>query len=98
MDNYLPIIITAIVAPLVMKLVEFVLDKSSEKSKQMAAKLEGLSLRVDELKDKNFRQEIEIGVLKSQLAERDHAMTERDKLIAELRKELDQLRDQRGHE
>lgn len=98
MDNYLPIIITAIVAPLVMKLVEFVLDKSSEKSKQMAAKLEGLSLRVDELKDKNFRQEIEIGVLKSQLAERDHAMTERDKLIAELRKELDQLRDQKGHE
>ncbi len=98
MDNYLPIIITAIISPLVLKLVEFVLDKSSERSKQMTAKVEGLSLRVDELKEKNIRQEIEIGVLKSQLADRDRAMTERDKLISELRKELDQLRDQKGHE
>ncbi len=98
MDNYLPIIITAIISPLVLKLVECVLDKSSERSKQMTAKVEGLSLRVDELKEKNIRQEIEIGVLKSQLADRDRAMTERDKLISELRKELDQLRDQKGHE
>jgi len=98
MDNYLPIIITAIISPLVLKLVEFVLNKSSEQSKQMNAKIEGLSTRVDELKDKNIRQEIEIGVLKAQLRDRDQAMTERDKIIAELRKELDQLRDQKGHE
>lgn len=95
MDNYLPIIITAIISPLAMKLVEFVLDKSSERSKQMTAKVEGLSLRVDELKEKNLRQEIKIGVLESQLADRDRAMTERDKVIADLRKELDLLREQK---
>lgn len=98
MDNYLPILITAIISPLMMKAVEFILNKSSEQSKQMTTKIEGLSARVDELKEKNIRQEIEIGVLKAQLRDRDQAMTERDKIIAELRKELDQLRDQKGTE
>jgi len=98
MDNYLPILITAIISPLMMKVVEFVLNKSSEQSKQMTAKIEGLSSRVDELKEKNLRQEIEIGVLKAQLHDRDKAMTERDKIISELRKELDQLRELKGHE
>lgn len=96
MDNTLAIVITAIVAPLMLKSVEFIFNKSSEQSKQMNAKLEGLSARVDELKEKNLRQEIEIGVLKAQLRERDSAMTERDKIIAELRTELDHLRDQKG--
>lgn len=98
MNSYIPIIITAIIAPLFMKLIEFVLDKSSEKSKQMTTKIDGLSARVDELKEKNLRQEIKIGVLEAQLHDRDQAMTERDKIIAELRKELDQLRDQKAHE
>ena len=98
MDNYLPILITAIISPLMMKAVEFVLNKSSEQSKQMTAKIEGLSSRVDELKEKNLQQEIEIGVLKAQLHDRDQAMTERDKIIAELRKELDMLREQKGRE
>lgn len=98
MDNYLAILITAIISPLMMKTVEFILNKNSEQSKQMTTKIEGLSARVDELKEKNLRQEIKIGVLEAQLHDRDQAMTERDKVIAELRKELDQLRDQKGRE
>jgi hypothetical protein len=89
------IIITAIVSPLALKLIEFVLNKSSEQSKSVAAKIEGLSTRVDELKQKNIEQQIEIGVLKAQLLDRDRVMQERDRLIAELKKELDKLRDEK---
>lgn len=90
--DYTGIVITAIVSPLMLKIIEYVLNKSSKQSETMKAKIEGLSARVDELKEKNIRQEIEINILRSQIQDRDKEMLERDKLIAELRVELDELR------
>ena len=92
------IIITAIVSPVTLKILEYFFVKSSEQTRNVNAKIEGLEKRVDELKEKNFQQAIEINVLKAQLMDRDRQMTERDRIIAELRKELDELRDQEEHE
>lgn len=96
MPELIPIIITAIVSPLTLEVIRFLFSKSSEQTRTVNARIEGLSQRVDELKDKNFRQAIEIEVLKAQLTERDHQMTERDRLIAELKKEIDELRGERN--
>ncbi len=95
MSDLVPIIITAIVSPLTLEVIRYLFSKSSEQTRTVNAKIEGLEKRVDELKDKNFRQAIEIEVFKAQLAERDHQMTERDKLIAELKQEIDELRKDR---
>lgn len=93
MSDLIAIIITAILSPLSLKALEYFFSKSSEQSRTINAKIDGLEKRVDELKEKNFSQAIEIEVLKSRLSERDRQMTERDKLIAELKKELDILSD-----
>lgn len=94
-DVVLTAIITAILSPLALKTLEYFFSKSSEHTRDVNKKIEGLEKRVDELKDKNFQQSVEIAVLKSQLEARDRAMTERDKLIAELKKEIESLRSER---
>ena len=97
--DLLSIIITAIISPVALKILEYIFNKSSEQTRTVTAKIEGLEKRVDELKEKNFKQAIEINVLKAQLEDRDRQMTERDRIIAELRKELDALRsDKAEHE
>lgn len=95
MTDLLPIIITAIVSPLTLEVIRFLFSKSSEQTRTVNSKIEGLEKRVDELKEKNFQQSVEIAVLKSQLQERDRAMTDRDKLIAVLQKEIEELRGER---
>lgn len=84
MENIEAILVTALVSPLFLKVVEFILNKNSEQSKAIAAKIEGLAARVDELKEKNLRQEIEIGVLKNQLVEKDRQIAELKREIADL--------------
>ncbi len=96
MTDLLPIIITAIVSPLTLEVIRFLFSKSSEQTRTVNSKIEGLEKRVDELKEKNFQQAIEINVLKVQLSDRDDQMTERDRLIAELKKEIDDLRNERN--
>lgn len=85
MNEIIPIIITALVSPLFLKIVEYVLNKNSEQTKAWNAKIEVLAARVDELKDKNTQQQIEIGILKAQLKEKDEQ-------IAELKLEVERLR------
>lgn len=94
-DVVITAIITAIVSPLVLKTLEYFFSKNSEQTRSVNTKLDGLEKRVDELKEKNTQQAIEIAVLKIQLKERDAQMTERDKLIADLKKEIENLRSER---
>lgn len=93
MNDLTSIIITAIISPIMLKALEYVFSKSSEQTRNVNKKIEGLEKRVDELKDKNFQQSVEIAVLRAQLLDRDRQMTDRDKLIAELKKEIEELRD-----
>lgn len=88
MPETIAIIITALVSPLFLKLVEYVLNKSSEQTKAWNQKIEALAARVDELREKNVQQQIEIGVLKAQLVEKDHQ-------IAELKSEVERLQAQK---
>lgn len=94
-DVVLTAIISAILSPLALKTLEYFFSKSSEHTREVNKKIEGLEKRVDELKDKNFQQSVEIAVLKAQLLERDRQMTDRDKLIAVLQKEIEELRGER---
>jgi chromosome segregation ATPase len=91
MNDLLSIIITAILSPLALEALRYFFAKSSEQTRSVNAKIEGLEKRVDELKEKNLQQAIEIAVLKAQLLDRDVQMAERDKLIAELKKEIEDL-------
>jgi cell division protein FtsB len=93
MNELLSIIITAILSPLALEALRYFFSKSSEQTRSVNAKIEGLEKRVDELKEKNLQQAIEIAVLKAQLLDRDMQMAERDKLIAELKKEIEGLRE-----
>jgi septal ring factor EnvC (AmiA/AmiB activator) len=93
MTDLTAVIITAIVSPVMLKVLEYLFSKSSEQTRSVNQKIEGLEKRVDELKDKNFQQSLEIAVLRAQLLDRDRQMTDRDKLIAELKKEIEDLRD-----
>lgn len=88
MQEIIPIIVTALISPLFLKLVEYVLNKNSEQAKAWNAKIEGLSARVDELREKNVQQAIEIGVLKAQLLEKDHQ-------ISQLKSEVERLQAQK---
>lgn len=94
-DVVLTAIISAILSPLALKTLEYFFSKSSEHTREVNKKIEGLEKRVDELKDKNFQQSVEIAVLKAQLLERDRQMTDRDKVIAVLQKEIEELRGER---
>lgn len=94
-DVVIASIISAIISPLALKILEYFFSKSSEHTRNVNKKIEGLEKRVDELKDKNFQQSVEIAVLKAQLLERDRQMTDRDKLIAELKAEIEDLRGDR---
>ncbi len=94
-DVVLTAIISAILSPLALKTLEYFFSKSSEHTREVNKKIEWLEKRVDELKDKNFQQSVEIAVLKAQLLERDRQMTDRDKLIAVLQKEIEELRGER---
>lgn len=94
-DVVLTAIITAVLSPLALKTLEFFFSKSSERTREVTQKIQGLEKRVDELKDKNFQQSVKIAVLEAQLQDRDRAMTERDKLIAILQKEIEDLRGER---
>lgn len=94
-DVVLVAVISAIVSPLALKVLEYFFSKSSEHTRDVNKKIEGLEKRVDELKDKNFHQSVEIAVLQAQLLDRDRQMTDRDKLIAELKKEIESLRSER---
>lgn len=88
MDNDLiPVLITAIIAPLTLKLVEYMFNKSSEQTKAMNAKVEALTRRVDEFREKNTQLEIQIGILQSQLIQKDHEIAELQKEITAMRAE-----------
>jgi|GEM_PF-4602148 len=92
-DVVVAAIISAIVSPLALEALRYFFAKSSEQTQSVNAKIDGLEKRVDELKEKNLQQAIEIAVLKAQLLDRDMQMAERDKLIAELKKEIEGLRE-----
>ncbi|MBI5933268.1 MAG: hypothetical protein HY867_06135 [Chloroflexi bacterium] len=88
MQEIIPIIVTALISPLFLKIVEYVLNKNSEQTKAWNTKIDSLSARVDELREKNLQQQIEIGVLKAQLREKDQQ-------ISELKSEVERLQAQK---
>lgn len=59
------VVIATLVSPLALKLIEFVFSKSSENTRLTHAKLEELGKRVDELRDLNTQQSVQIGVLQA---------------------------------
>lgn len=94
-DVVLVAIISAIISPLTLKVLEYFFSKSSEHTRDVNKKIEGLEKRVDELKDKNFKQSVKIAVLEAQLLDRDRQMADRDKLIAELKREIESMQKER---
>jgi len=59
------VVIATLVSPLALKVIEFVFSKSSENTRLTHEKLDALGRRVDELRDLNTQQSVQIGVLQS---------------------------------
>ena len=85
MEELLPILITAILAPLTMKLIEFVLNKSSEQTKAVMLKITALEEKVTLLTSDKMQLQIKVGVLEMQVQERDRQ-------ISAMQREIDDLR------
>ena len=85
MEELLPILITAILAPLIMKLIEFVLNKSSEQTKAVMLKITALEEKVTLLTSDKMQLQIKVGVLEMQVQERDRQ-------ISAMQREIDELR------
>ena len=85
MEELLPILITAILAPLIMKLIEFVLNKSSEQTKAVMLKITALEEKVTLLTSDKMQLQIKVGVLEMQVQERDRQ-------ISAMQREIDDLR------
>lgn len=88
-NDVVAVIIAALISPLFLKLVEYVLNKNSQNEKETRGKLEALGKRVDELRDLNIKQTVEIGVLRMQLKERDQRINELEKHISRLQTQQD---------
>lgn len=79
MSDLFPIIITALISPLFLKIVEYILNKNSERTKAQAAKVEALAARIDEYRDDKLKLEIKIGVLEAQLKQKDDEISKLQK-------------------
>lgn len=84
MDPIVSTIIAALASPIFLKIVEYVLNKNSEKARAETAKLEALEKRVDEYRDDKVKLEIKIGVLEAQLAQKDRQIEELQREITSL--------------
>ncbi len=107
MDPIVSTIIAALASPIFLKIVEYVLNKNSEKAKSESAKLEALARRVDEYRDDKVKLEIKIGVLEVQLSVKEkqiadlqreasafrYQLSQKDQQIADLQKEITGLQD-----